>query len=1356
MDYDLHRLGPDQFEQLAQALLRAELGSILTVFGDGPDGGREATWKGRAPSLSGSLDWDGYGVAQAKARRDQGAVGQNLKWLKRQIKDEVKTWRNSQARRENAPQYYLLITNVRLSAHPGGGIDAASDFIQREFRDASISLSGVKIWAYDDIRVLLDQHDGIRRTYGAFVVPGDILAHVLNNAERSKKDLKRALEFHAARLLREDNRLNLSQAGSSRESELGLADVFTDLPIEESWETRQSISFDDSAALTAVPTLISIADRTFAQSFSENKAHRVVLIGGPGQGKSTLSQYLAQVYRAEFLKGSPTARESKVATAVGAIQKTQERIGVTAPMARRWPVRVVLTRLADALSKSAGISLLDFIAEQVSAGSSYRASADDLRDWLAAYPWLLIVDGLDEVPQSSNRAQVLDVLSNFFVEVATLEGDVAAVVTTRPQGYRGDLEQSDYAHVRLADLDREHALHFAQRFIDMRNGTGTERSAEVLEKFQSASKESHTARLTTSPLQVTILIVLLERLGKAPSDRWRLFSTYYQVIYQREQEKSGPLADILSEFKSEIDHLHYKIGYLLQRRSAESGGTSSHLSKAEFEKIVESRLRKIGYTKQEAAEVRARIVIAATERMVFLAVIANEQVGFEIRSLQEFMAGEYVVSKPEERVAQIVEKIAGKTHWENVALFAMGHIFADRHRLRAEAVLVCDRLNMTCHAPVAYKPGSELALDVLLDGACKSKPKYEHSLGERAVELLDGVMSRRVREMADFAATSPILFKALERALSRRDVNNFSAHCNRIALLDRLVHLGCKPMAALEEEIAAAKKETLRALIGRSTVLEASRTLIAEHLKEMPANELAKLFATPTEVARSQVKLDWASEFQMRFRTHEMRLQEAVWSFDGGVHMYASSVTDYSRQSRWESLYGSMPTVGNWADVRAIIGFAARPSASTLAAALRVVASGEIGDWMRICTAMPWPLAHCVGAFRLRRSVLGWTSEQLKSHAYDIARMVESGECGDTDTWSLAEQEWRSVADPLTPEVLVPDASEVDLRDFTASTELDGLLGKRLPHVGLLVSVEHSEAGESIVASAELARRFAEASEAFDDPIARADLLTTALFLMHVVGRSLEYDAGAWRAPDSTYLREEADGYGPIVLVEEEERGNVVDTSVVVLCLRRILELARKSPVNLLAQVSSFGWINLVPRSELLDLVGVEMLSRAGVSPGRVGSWALHGDEITRVWSQNLGDPGLGLLVWRLDAARAVDYCKRTPGVRAADLQLNAPVAAARLTVASARGVERGEFDREIASLLGVCGPEFAGVVGLEGADPSPGRFRFVAEALGDNLSVSLTRRAVEICVRRWPDIAARMAADGERSRVHAYAWRRR
>ena len=70
MVYDLSRLGERPFENLCRALAVHVLGPGLQAFGDGPDGGREASFDGPVRfSTSPDGPWDGYGVLQAKSPR---------------------------------------------------------------------------------------------------------------------------------------------------------------------------------------------------------------------------------------------------------------------------------------------------------------------------------------------------------------------------------------------------------------------------------------------------------------------------------------------------------------------------------------------------------------------------------------------------------------------------------------------------------------------------------------------------------------------------------------------------------------------------------------------------------------------------------------------------------------------------------------------------------------------------------------------------------------------------------------------------------------------------------------------------------------------------------------------------------------------------------------------------------------------------------------------------------------------------------------------------------------------------------------------------------------------------------------
>ncbi|WP_143542180.1 hypothetical protein [Rhodococcus sp. 1163] len=79
MDYNVDSLGSRNFEHVVQALAQRKIGAGLSSFGDGADGGREATWNGSSPSLGALADWNGYGVVQAKFCHHTGDPKDNLK-----------------------------------------------------------------------------------------------------------------------------------------------------------------------------------------------------------------------------------------------------------------------------------------------------------------------------------------------------------------------------------------------------------------------------------------------------------------------------------------------------------------------------------------------------------------------------------------------------------------------------------------------------------------------------------------------------------------------------------------------------------------------------------------------------------------------------------------------------------------------------------------------------------------------------------------------------------------------------------------------------------------------------------------------------------------------------------------------------------------------------------------------------------------------------------------------------------------------------------------------------------------------------------------------------------------------------
>jgi len=122
MDYNFDALNPRDFEHLIQSLARKILGNGLITFGDGPDGGREATFEGKAPFPGEADCWEGNWIIQAKfkSRAAKETNKSACDWVKKQFQQEMKKF-TSRKVKVGIPHNYLFFTNVVLTPTAGTG-----------------------------------------------------------------------------------------------------------------------------------------------------------------------------------------------------------------------------------------------------------------------------------------------------------------------------------------------------------------------------------------------------------------------------------------------------------------------------------------------------------------------------------------------------------------------------------------------------------------------------------------------------------------------------------------------------------------------------------------------------------------------------------------------------------------------------------------------------------------------------------------------------------------------------------------------------------------------------------------------------------------------------------------------------------------------------------------------------------------------------------------------------------------------------------------------------------------------------------------------------------------------------------
>jgi hypothetical protein len=765
-EYDLERLNARSFEQLVQALGLAVLGSQLEIFGDGPDGGREATFEGAVKYPEGKKQWHGFGIVQAKFRQHpDNSAKKNADWAIDQLKGELKKYKpyGVKARTRNdatrsCPDYYIFATNIVLSAtKKTGGKDRVREILKTFKR--THGLKDFAVWDGGQIRRYLDLFAGIRQTYAAWLVPGDVLAYIIKALSPARADFLITVRRYLESELLDDQFARLTQGGYTEAKSIPLCAVFVDLPIDLQASARdpRSAQLLISRALTdgrkaeeSNPACLEVLFEEGRQilkpslnghRLESSQRGRFVLIGGPGQGKTTVGQFACQLLRASLLRATGENFSPEVTQALARIE--EDSAGLPSLTVRRYPLRIDLKQLASYLAATPEESqgtLLQYLVKRISARTNCVVTHEDFRLWLRGYPWLLVLDGLDEVPASSNRQQVMQCIRDFIsVEAHSLDADLLVLATTRPQGYSDEFSPSIYWHLALAPLNSAQSLRYGSRLAIARHPGQPTRVEELKGALARATKNDATVRLMQSPLQVTIMLALIEGGGEPPEQRWKLFRDYYDVIYRREKERGTSFSSILGAYEPDIHWVHHRAGWLLQQRNAAIGRTDARLTHTNFEELVDERLRNVGHVDPSARRALVKqIRLAATDRLVFLVGNTEDEIGFEIRSLQEFMASEHIFDGGESCVQETIHAIAPFSYWRNVLLFAAGRIFFERQVLIDSVVAVCVQMNDSPFddSQRIVLPGSRFALALLRDGAARNHPGWTRALARIASRLL--------------------------------------------------------------------------------------------------------------------------------------------------------------------------------------------------------------------------------------------------------------------------------------------------------------------------------------------------------------------------------------------------------------------------------------------------------------------------------------------------------------------------------------------------------------------------------------------------------------------------------------------
>jgi hypothetical protein len=298
--YSFSRIQPNDFESMAQALLEKmyRIQGNLIQFGAGKDGGREATWSQpiNHPTYSRPSNQETDVVKEWVFQVKYHDIEQRG-WsaARNAIVDDLEKELEKIVHKYRVPCHvYIMITNVPFTgARNTGTRDLITKLLEKWYEH----IPEIHIWDAADVSKMLDANEDVRTAYLDTILVGDTLKALYSEATSRANRKVSAFRAYLKFITEREKSARAEEAGD--DPDLPLTKVFVDLNLQMKVDNKDRFPIE---WLNPNQQFITDTDRHFLaeklmcvrSSFTMFFADYpyTLLLGGPGLGKSTLTQFI--------------------------------------------------------------------------------------------------------------------------------------------------------------------------------------------------------------------------------------------------------------------------------------------------------------------------------------------------------------------------------------------------------------------------------------------------------------------------------------------------------------------------------------------------------------------------------------------------------------------------------------------------------------------------------------------------------------------------------------------------------------------------------------------------------------------------------------------------------------------------------------------------------------------------------------------------------------------------------------------------------------------------------------------------------------------------------------------------------